>query len=71
MHLIARILIANSSKTNQKRIINKFSSYLLARNVSSTQQQQNEKTIQELIKENGHLSIIAELRQQKQDLEVY
>jgi hypothetical protein len=70
MHLIARILINNSSKTNQKRIINKFGSYLLARNVSSTQQQ-NEKTVQEqeLTKENG--TLIAQLQQQKQDLEVY
>jgi hypothetical protein len=63
MSSIARILVTNSSNINQKRIINKFSSYLLARNVSSsTQQQQNEKIVQELT---------AQLQQQKQDFEVY
>jgi hypothetical protein len=61
MHLIARIIVTNSSRINQKRIINKFSSYLLARNASSSiKQQQNEKTVEELTKENGNL--IAELQ---------
>jgi hypothetical protein len=60
MRLIARILVNNSCRTNQKRIINKFSSYILARNASSTQQQLIEKTVEELTKENGNL--IAELQ---------
>jgi hypothetical protein len=68
MSSIARILVTNSSRINQKRIINKFGSYLLARNISSTQPQ-IEKTVQELTKENGNL--IAELQQIKQDFEVY
>jgi hypothetical protein len=70
MHLIARIIVTNSSRINQKRIINKFSSYLLARNASSSiKQQQNEKTVEELTKENGNL--IAELQQRTQNFEVY
>jgi predicted RNase H-like nuclease (RuvC/YqgF family) len=75
MRSIARILVTNSGRINQKRIINTFGSYLLTRNASSTQQQQIEKTVEELAKENGNLQqkveqLTKENEQQKQDFEV-